>query len=361
MVLSFAYIYYDYKKNELQKTQIESMKYEANKILKDITYLHQNFKKEMIYPRYKEFNSGIYDSDKNLIFSTMNVNVDFEKDFYIKDNFAYYIKHISPYYLGAYYIVIQKPYIGVLSTLGGTVAIVTILVILLVVITSFFLAKIVIKPIKDNLNLLDKFIKDTTHELNTPVSTILTNIELLEEKNFDEKTYKKINRIKIASFTISNIYDDLVYLVLNHKVSKDDKLMDINSVIKERVEYFDLLLKSKNLKVYINETDNSTLSIDDKRLIKVIDNLLSNSIKYTKKDKTITINIDKNSFEICDEGIGMTKEQISKVFDRYTRFDTTQGGFGIGYNIIYSIAKEYNIDIKITSTPKVGTCVKLSY
>jgi len=90
-------------------------------------------------------------------------------------------------------------------------------------------------------------------------------------------------------------------------------------------------------------------------------NLISNAIKYTNRSTHIKINIHKHYFQIIDEGKGMTKEEISKIFQRYTRFDEIQGGFGLGYNIIYSIIKEYNLKIKINSKINEGTCVKISW
>ena len=70
--------------------------------------------------------------------------------------------------------------------------------------------------------------------------------------------------------------------------------------------------------------------------------------------------INKNSFKIIDQGDGMTKDEISKIFQRYTRFNNNMGGFGIGYNIIYNIVQEYHLDIKIDSKLKEGTCVIVS-
>lgn len=161
--------------------------------------------------------------------------------------------------------------------------------------------------------------------------------------------------------TISNIYEDLVFVVLNNRLSSKNINVNINELIKQRVEYFNTFFKSKNISIFIKEIENSNLFIDKNKMIRLIDNLISNAIKYTNRTTHIKININKNSFQIIDEGKGMTKEQISKIFQRYTRFDDTQGGFGLGYNIIYSIAKEYNLKIKINSKINEGTCVKISW
>lgn len=93
----------------------------------------------------------------------------------------------------------------------------------------------------------------------------------------------------------------------------------------------------------------------------MVDNLLSNAIKYSNRKTDIKINITSNSFSIINEGKGMTKDEISRVFDRYSRFDKTQGGFGLGFNIIYNIAKEYKLKIDITSKVDEKTCVKISW
>ena len=99
-----------------------------------------------------------------------------------------------------------------------------------------FLVKLVLKPIRDNLHLLDNFIKDTTHELNTPITTILANIETLDAQNCNEKTMRKLQRIKVASATISNLYKDLVYLLLNHKISSQNEELKIGRAsCRERV------------------------------------------------------------------------------------------------------------------------------
>ncbi|MEA3354659.1 MAG: HAMP domain-containing sensor histidine kinase [Campylobacterota bacterium] len=362
IVFTLAFSYYKYQQDEI-KTQVKnSMTQDAKKVLESLSYEHKNMENIISYPRFDQFNSAIYDIDKNLIFSTNQIkSIDLTQQFYQDDNFNYFIYEISPYYLGAAYIVIERANKTVLKRIGLKVVLLALFVVFILVITSLFLVKLILKPIRDNLNLLDRFIKDTTHELNTPVSTILTNIELLGNSDMDIKTTKKINRIKTASLTISNLYDDLVFLVLNHKLSSQNEICELNDIVKQRVEYFEVLFSSKDLKVEIKEKDICLVEIDKKRLIKVIDNLISNAIKYTEKSTTIEIIIDKNSFQIRDQGNGMSQDQIKKIFDRYTRFDNTQGGFGIGYNIIYTIVKEYNIDINIDSKLDEGTCVTLQF
>ena len=125
-------------------------------------------------------------------------------------------------------------------------------IILFLILTSFLLVKILIKPLSDNLDLLDKFIKDTTHELITPTSTILNNIEVLDLSKIDEKNLKKINRIKIGASTISNIHKDLSFLLLNNRQKSENKNLNISDILNQRVEYFKILANNRNIDFKVN-------------------------------------------------------------------------------------------------------------
>jgi len=365
LILSLAYIYYHGQKEQLEATLIQEMKSYYKDVFESIKELHQkaNYNEMIEYPRFDDFDSAIFDVDKKNIFCT--TQIPFELNFHDKisyyDDKVYFIYEAEPYYLGAKYIVVSKKVKNIFQDIGKKVFLSTLFIIVLVVLTSVFLVKLILKPLRDNVSLLDRFIKDTTHELNTPVSTILNNIELIEKNNIEPTLRNKINRIKTASLTLSNIYDDLVFLLLDNKQKSENQDVIVNDLIKQRVDYFKLLFLSKSLSVVVNESNRSVLNIDNKKLVRVVDNLLSNSFKYSKKGAKITININQKSFSICDEGIGMSQEQVDKAFERYQRFDATNGGFGIGLNIVYSIAKEHNIAIKINSKIGYGTCVTLEY
>ena len=362
LLFSIAYWYYGTEKEKYEKEIKTTLQLQNEQIFTFIKQEQFARNKTIQYPRNDTFQSALYDIDKNFIFGTLqDRKIDFSKNFYYRDGYSYGIFKVSPYYLGAAYIVIKQPNNSVFQKIKTKMLLPISLVLFILITTSLFLVKLLLKPMRHSIELLDRFIKDTTHELNTPLSTILTNIEQIESKNKDITINKKLVRIKTASITISNIYEDLVYLTLNHKVSKNDENISLNSVVKERLEYFESFLVSKNLRATFEEKSQTSICIDHTRLVRVIDNLLSNSIKYTNKNKSISIIIDKNSLSICDQGKGMSQEQIEKIFERYSRFDTTQGGFGIGYNIIHTIAKEYNISIKIDSKIDEGTCVILHW
>ena len=345
---------------ELVHTEKDILKKYTLELKENLSVLHEESKERFKYPRFENFKSAIYDIDKNLIFTTIEEDItDFDKEFFIKESNSYLLSLQTPYYLGAAYILIEKETkeVDILSDL----IYLAIIVIIITLITSYFLVNIVLKPLRDNIKLLDNFIKDTTHELNTPITAILTNIETIDSNNCDEKSLRKLQRIKTASLSISNIYEDLVYLLLNRKTSTQNENLNLSEILIQRVDYFKNMANLKGLTFILNIKDDIYFFADRQKIERLIDNLLSNAIKYTNKSTNITVTLNNSTLSIKDEGDGMNKKEIEKIYERYQRFDKTQGGFGIGYSIIKSIADEYNIKIDIKSQIDEGTEVTLKW
>jgi len=189
----------------------------------------------------------------------------------------------------------------------------------------------------------------------------MINIETINKERLDEKTLKKIDRIDIASRTISHIYNDLTYMALNNKIVSNNEDIELSRVIRERCEFFKIMLNQKRVSCDFDLKSEVYLHIDRKKVIRLIDNIISNAVKYNKKGGFIKIRLDKNFFEIEDSGKGMTKKELKDIFERYTRFDKSVGGFGIGLNIVAQIVNEYNLQIDVKSIPGVGTKVKISW
>jgi two-component system OmpR family sensor kinase len=213
---------------------------------------------------------------------------------------------------------------------------------------------------RDSIVLLDRFIKDTTHELNTPLSAILANIEMMDTKIMAEKNRKKLARINIASKMVSILYKDLTYLTLEQERQNNDEFINIPELIDERTEYFAILVESKKIK-FILDLEEATIFIDRRKFTRVIDNLISNAIKYNNREGSIGIEVKDKSLIVWDTGIGIDKDKIPFMFDRYTRFNHTEGGFGVGLSIVKTILDEYKIEIKITSIKKEGTKMILTW
>ncbi|MDF1880723.1 HAMP domain-containing histidine kinase, partial [Sulfurimonas sp. MAG313] len=226
---------------------------------------------------------------------------------------------------------------------------------------GILLLKMFLRPMREAIDLLDNFIKDTTHELNTPISVIVANIERIDVKNLSEKEAKKIRRVDIAAKTISNIYNDLTYLILHNDVAVKNEEIDLSRFVCERVDYFKVTMHQKKISFIKDIKENTFMHIDKNKLSRLIDNILSNAIKYNKVNGTIHIELRPGYLKISDSGVGIPKEKLDTVFQRYSRANDVVGGFGIGLNIVAMIAKEYDINLDIQSEINKGTQLYLRW
>ncbi len=363
IILSLAsYTYYRFEKEIMLNSHLPKLHQYAKYVITRIRQMHKSLLEDNYYPRYSNFNSAIYDADYTKIFSLLkNESIDFGNMLYKKGKYIYFIKEPELYYLGAKYVIIEmKDDEQWLTNVYKNIAIFSLLFLAFMAVLGYYLVKLFLRPMKNSILLLNNFIKDTTHELNTPVSTILTNIETLQEKEFDQKIKKKISRIEIAARTISTIYEDLTYLLLHEKIPSKPERIDINTLFRQRIDYFKTLANSKRLSIQFSPHP-SYLEADRKKITRLIDNLLSNAIKYNRIGGKIIIKTFHNGFSILDTGQGIPKEKIDTIFERYKRFDTSEGGFGIGLNIVDMIAKEFGLKIQVDSQEGKYTKVTVSW
>ena len=358
----FSFIYFELQKDLMLQQKKSTLQKYSKELIEDLKQLHINFDKTQVYPRSDKFDSAIFDNEKKLIFSTSETKLRLDKILYLENGVIHLINIPESYYLGARYIVVKTK--DDEAWLGQTKKEITVyggITFLFMLVIGYILLRLFLKPMRDAITLLDVFIKDTTHELNTPVSTIVANIEMIDKSSLDEKLLKKINRIDIGAKTVSNIYQDLTYLTLGNEIISNNEDIHVEQLVLERVEYFTSLALAKKIKISTNIIEKTFLHVDKFKISKLLDNLLSNAIKYNKVGGEIIVSVDERSFSVEDSGIGIAKDDISKIKERYKRFNKSSGGFGIGLSIVSSIAKEYNLEIDITSKENIGTKVSVSW
>ncbi len=357
------FLYYQFQKDLMLQEKRQILQTYSNSLISNLKELHINIDKDNIYPRDEKYKSAIYDSDKKKIFSTLqSQTVKLDDVIYLKNDKIHFIKEPESYYLGSKYVIVEIPDDHIwFENIKYKMIIGFLLAFLFMIFVGYFISKLFLKPMRDALHLLDRFIKDTTHELNTPVTAIITNIETIDKSLLDDKTLRKINRIEIGAKTISNIYEDLTFVTLNNQIISNNENINLSNIVRQRVDFFLSIANMKKIRFETNIKDNVFIFCDIKKISKLIDNLLSNAIKYNKNSGFIKVILAKNSMIIEDSGKGMSSENLENLFDRYQRFDKSVGGFGIGLNIVSLIAKEYDFKIDVTSQLGVGTKVKVRW
>jgi two-component system OmpR family sensor kinase len=310
----------------------------------------------LYYPNSSEYKSAIYDKNKNYIFGTLNAPLQEN----LADGYITHIEKVEPYYLGAAYLMLRsKVDYSPIIELKKRVLLFMLLALVVFGVLGYFLGRLFIKPMRDSIERLNSFIQDTTHELNTPISTILTNIELIETFDTNYQNKDELKRITIASKTLSRIYDDLSYLSLNHNYHRDIQRIDISALLFQRVEYVQAMANLKNITITTDIEQNIHIDIDKNDATRMIDNLLSNAIKYNKTGGDIKVSLQNKTLTIQDSGIGIAKDKLHIIKARFQRANSTEGGFGIGLDIVNQIVEFYGYGMSIESIEKIGTTIKV--
>ena len=346
-----GYFYFHDKKDAIIDKMHVGMRYKAEEINAKLEYYHNSKKEEFVFSE-DGYDIALYDNSKTLIASTFgNEYINLSKFFYVQDNEYYLVESLYKQYLGVKYIVIKKPLPkDDIEDLKNQIMLATLYASLFLLFVAILLAKVMLYPLKELIASLKTFIKNTTHEMNTPISTILMSYEHFEKNNLNTKQLRSLDRIEIATKTLSNLYSDLTYISFHeHLVYKKSKL-NVKDVLLQRVKYIDTFIRFKSLTLHC-QTEDIYLYIDKRKLILLIDNLLSNAVKFSKQNGKIELNLTKEYLLVKDYGVGIKKEDQKKIFKRFE----TSNGFGLGLDIVSNICKEHHIKIELNSTPLEGS------
>jgi len=220
------------------------------------------------------------------------------------------------------------------------------IILLAILIIAYFIIRLSLRPLYRRIDFLNGFIRDTTHEINTPLSVILMSIEM-----FETDPQKYLNNIKTASKTISTLYEDLTLVKFGGEDDNAVTTFSLSELVRDRLSYFGLNLEQKNINLNAQIAE-VQLRSSYKKVRKIIDNLLSNAIKYCDENGDVGVNLTPLALTISNGGAGIAKENLSRIFDLYARFDERNGGFGIGLHIVKTFCDE--LGFKISCKSKEG-------
>jgi signal transduction histidine kinase len=198
--------------------------------------------------------------------------------------------------------------------------------------------------------------KEILHELNIPISTIQANTALLKRTlKENEKGLKRLSRIDASTSRLNRLYIELVYSIKKeiHSIEKEEFLLE--ELVLERVEAMKLL----NRNPFVLKLESHRVYVDKIGFEKVLDNLISNAMKYSDKSETIEIVLKENSLKIIDHGIGMDETELITIYERYYQLDNTSYGEGIGLALVKAYCDDEKIKIRINSKKEKGTKVTL--
>ena len=164
-------------------------------------------------------------------------------------------------------------------------------------------------------------LRRTLHELNTPVATILMNVKLLKKNEHNNNNLKRLNRINKASYALLELYEDMEYEIKAKINTLSSQKIDIAPIIINSIQKFEDIKD----KIYIKNSVVSLIIITEKKGFgRMIDNLISNAIKYNKPNGDINIMFNSPFLIIEDSGIGISSENLLNIFDKYFQEEYSQ-------------------------------------
>ena len=217
------------------------------------------------------------------------------------------------------------------------------------------------------------FMNNMTHEFKTPISSISLASQMLNDENIvkSPELMKRISRTigdetKRLSFQVEKVLQ--ISLLENEKAIMKFKDVNINDLIEGVVDNFKIKVKSKGGSIKADlKAEECMATVDELHFTNVIFNLLDNAVKYAKQDEPLhlvvrTRNNDEKSqliIKIEDNGIGISKEHLKKIFDKFHRVPTGNvhnvKGFGLGLAYVKKMVQKHNGVIKAESELSVGT------
>lgn len=237
--------------------------------------------------------------------------------------------------------------------------------------------------LSENINLLldriestiereKQFTSDASHELRTPLAVIKGTMEVLIRKPRNQEEYEsKINFCISEVNRLNHMVDQLLLLARfeNQKQNIRKESIYLNAIVLDSLTRFSDKIETKKLTVKTHFNEDYYLQSDNYLVYIIISNLISNAIKYTNDNGVVGITLvaQNNNIDFCikDTGVGISNEDLNKIFGSFYRSDVSNHpeikGTGLGLSIVKRLCDLLKIEITLTSTVHVGTEVKLSF
>ncbi len=264
------------------------------------------------------------------------------------------IEKIVPSRRDGRYILVKKDraeYDRGIRSLVVKIVTVQLLLLLLFALISMVLAHLSLRPMRQTILRLDRFAKDLIHDLNTPVTSILLNLRLLQK---DEACGRKreLQRIATSANEIAALYKNL-NILLEEKTFKTARF-DLCPMLAELTEHYRLRFPDLAIDVRCERFE---VTANEAAIKQVLHNLLTNACKYNRKGGSVEIWTRGKALFIKDGGEGI--EHVEKIFQRH--YKESDSGSGIGLHIVKTLCDAMGIAVSAESRKSIGTVVTLEF
>lgn len=224
----------------------------------------------------------------------------------------------------------------------------------LIVPFGYFLARLSLRPMREAVMAMDGFINGIVHDINTPLSVIRMNAQSISKSIDDEKIKRKASRLLQGIEQVESLEEQLLFSVKVGQYELQKEAFDLGYILQEREHYYASLRKSLGITV---KTESYNVYADKAALLRMIDNIVLNAIKYSPAKSKVYVTLKENTLTVKDKGRGI--KYPKKVFDKYYREAKESKGIGLGLYIVAEVARLHDIVIDVDSKLGFGTSFKI--
>ena len=218
------------------------------------------------------------------------------------------------------------------------------------------------------------FVANVSHELRTPLQSIKMGLETFENNKDLNKNAEVNNLLPVMtsqSERMENLIRDLLSL---SKIELQEHIrptheIDLTELLEYVIKTYEKIVSKNNIKLNFHKIDNFKIIGDRDKLIEIFTNLIDNAIKYSEKNKEVTISSKKegdlNIVSVTDQGIGIPKEFIHRITERFFTVDPSKsrsvGGTGLGLAIVKHLVSQHRAEMDISSIENQGTKIDIKF
>ncbi len=218
------------------------------------------------------------------------------------------------------------------------------------------------------------FVANVSHELRTPLQSIKMGLETIDNIK-DLKENSELNNLMPLMTSQSERMENLIRDLLSlSKIELQEHIrptheIDLIELIDYVIKTYEKIISKQNIKIIFNKVESLKIIGDRDKLIEIFTNLIDNSIKYSDKNKEITITAKKdgefNTVSVRDQGIGIPKESIHRITERFFTVDPSKsrsvGGTGLGLAIVKHLVSQHRAEMDINSVENEGTTIDIKF
>lgn len=232
-----------------------------------------------------------------------------------------------------------------LSQLKNVLIGLTIIYIFLILLMTYFFSKKAMAPLEYAVERQKQFVQDASHELKTPLAVVKAGTEVIEQ--FDEEQLSDVGKEMISDIKqeinrMNLLVTDLLSLTrLDHPMILED--VDLSALLTESIAYFN---RTTDITINSNIMSSTIIKGNHQRLQQAISILFENAIKYGNHP-TVNITLHDKQFIFSDNGPGVKEDDLSHLFERFYRGDTTKTGSGIGLALFKEIMDQHQAAVSV--------------